>query len=122
MKNIALAAIFAAATTTSASAMDLGLGGLTLNTEVIGEYNVDAENMLMTVEPTLGYTLAGVNLEVGTLMEVYNDEIVLGDTKPTIDFRAGYYFTDSLEVYGEVGYDLEAEGRTDVIIGASFNF
>jgi len=122
MKNIAIAAVIAAGTATSASAFELGATGLSLNTEVVGEYNVDAENMLMTVEPTLGYTFASIDFTAGALMPIYNDEIVVGDELPTLDFRAGKVIATGLEVYGEVGYDLEAEERTDVVLGVSFNF
>ena len=121
MKNITLAALFAA-TATSASAMDLGMGGLSLNTEVVGEYNVDAENMLMTIEPELVYTVAGIDLTAGTLMSIYDDKIVLGDTLPTLDFGAEKYIMNGLKVYGEVSYDLEAEERGDLAVGLSFNF
>ena len=122
MKNITLAAIIAAATTTSAAAMDLGATGLSLNTEAVGEYNVDTENLLMTIEPTLGYTFASLDLSVGALIPVYDDDIVIGDNLPTLDFEVSKNLLDGWKVYGEVSYDLEAEDRGDLVIGTSFNF
>ena len=121
MKNLTLAALFAV-TATSASAMDLGTTGLSLNTEVVAEYNVDAENMLLRAEPELGYTVAGIDLTAGALLPIYDDDIVLGDKLPTLDFGAKKALMDGLKVYGEVAYDLEAEERGDLTVGLSFNF
>lgn len=123
MKAIALAAAIAA-TTTAASAAELGIFGLTAGGEAIAEYNYDAESFMVTLEPEIGYTIQPVEVEltVSTLLTAYNDEFVLGDTKPTIDFEARKGIVGGLEIYGGVGYDLEAEDRTDIKFGASFEF
>jgi hypothetical protein len=117
---IAAAAALAA---TSASAADLGFG-LTAGGEAVAEYNVDAESMIVTLEPTIGYTLGavGVDLTASSLISIYEDEFVLGDTLPTIDFEARKELHTGLDIYGGVGMDLEAEERTDVTVGVSFNF
>ena len=117
---IAAAAALAA---TSASAADLGFG-LTAGGEAVAEYNVDAENMVVTLEPTIGYTLGavGVDLTASSLISVYDDEFVLGDTLPTLDFEARKELWTGLDIYGGVGYDLEVEERTDATVGVSFNF
>jgi opacity protein-like surface antigen len=117
---IAAAAVLAA---TSASAADLGMG-LTAGGEAVAEYNVDAENMLVTLEPTIGYTIAPVNVDLtaSSLINIYNDEFVLGDAMPTLDFEARKALVGNIEIYAGTGYDLELEERTDIKIGVSFNF
>jgi len=118
---IAAAAVLAAAT--SASAADLGLG-LTAGGEAVAEYNVDAENMLVTLEPTIGYTIAPVDVDLtaSSLINIYNDEFVFGDVKPTIDFEARKELWNGLDIYGGVSYDLDVEARGDMTVGVSFNF
>lgn len=116
-----IVATVAALTATSASAADLAFG-LQAGGEAIAEYNVDAEKFLVTLEPTIGYTLAGVDLTASTLLTVYDGDFVLGDTRPTLDFEARKTLWNGLDVYGGVGYDLEAEARTDMTVGLSFNF
>lgn len=113
------AAVFAA---TSASAIELGIAGLTASTLATAEYNVDAENMTVKLEPEVGYAFAGIDYTVGTNIMLYNDEFVVGDEMPTLDFKASRQIWDNLELYGEIGYDLELEERTDVTVGASFKF
>ena len=116
-------AAVAALTATSASAADLGMG-LTAGGEAIAEYNVDAETMIVTLEPEIGYTIGaiGVDLTASSLISIYEDDFVLGDTLPTIDFEASKDLYSGLEVYAGVGMDLEAEERTDITVGLSFNF
>ena len=113
------AAVFAA---TSASAIELGIAGLTASTTTTAEYNVDAENLTLTLEPEVGYAFAGIDFTAGSEISVYNDDFVLGDEMPTLDFKAARQVWDNLEVYGEIGYDLELEERTDLTVGASFSF
>lgn len=107
---------------TSASAIELGIAGLTATTTATAEYNVDAENMTLTLEPEVGYAFAGMDFTVGSEISIYNDDFVLGDEMPTLDFKAARQIWDNLELYGEVGFDLEAEERTDLTVGASFKF
>jgi hypothetical protein len=53
---------------------------------------------------------------------VWDDEYVLFDENPTIDFKVGYGIWDNAEVYVETGYDLEMEDMSDVVLGATFSF
>lgn len=118
-------AAVAALTASSASAAELGLFGLTAGGETVAEYNVDQESMLLTIEPNVGYTIQPfeIDLTASALMTVYEDDFVLGDTMPVIDLEARKaLLMEGLEVYGNVGYDLEAEERTDLKVGMSFNF
>lgn len=117
MKLAAVAATAAFLASTSAYADGVSFGG-----EVVGEYNVDTENMTLTVTPELGYTLAEVDFTMGADLAVYNGEVVLGDVKPTLDFGASFMASTQLELYGEVSYDLETETRGDVVIGAKYSF
>ena len=117
---IATAVVMLAAS--SASAIELGIAGLTVGTTTTAEYNVDAENMTLTLEPEVGYAFAGLDFTAGTELTIYDDEFVAGDTMPTLDFKATRQVWDNLELYGEVGYDFELEERTDVTLGASFKF
>lgn len=117
MKLAAVAATAAFMASTSAYADGVSFGG-----DVTAEYNVDAENMTLTVSPELGYTFASVDFTLGSDLAVYNGEVVLGDVKPTLDFGASYFVNAQLEVYGEVSYNLETEARGDLVIGAKYSF
>lgn len=120
--KLAIATAAAVLAATSASAIELGIAGLTAGATTTAEYNVDAENMTLTLEPEVGYAFAGIDFTAGTEISVYNDDFVLGDEMPTLDFKAARQVWDNLEVYGEIGYDLELEERTDLTVGASFSF
>jgi len=120
--KLAIATAAAVLAATSASAIELGIGGLTAGATTTAEYNVDAENMSLTVEPEVGYAFAGMDFTASTEISVYDDEFVLGDTMPTLDFKAARQIWDNLELYGEIGYDFETEERTDLTVGASFEF
>ena len=123
MKAI-IAAAALAVVGTQAAAIDLG-AGLSLTTTATAEYNIDAENMTATLEPVIGYAApAEVMLSVGTELSIYDGDFVDAtfETLPTLDFRAEKTFMPNASVYGEVSYDLEAEERTDAIVGVSFSF
>ena len=122
MKNLALAAIVAAATTTAAQAGEIGATGITWGLETTAEYNVDAENMSVTTTPELGYHWSMINLTLSSDIAVYDDEFVAGDVMPTLDFKAGTHIMENLEVYVETGYDLELEDMSDIVVGATFSF
>ena len=123
MKIAAIAAV-ATIAATSVSAAELGIMGLTAGGEAVAEYNVDAETMSVTLEPTVGYTIQPfeVELTASSLLNVYQDDFVFGDELPTLDFEARKGLWSGLEIYGGVGYNLEAEERTDIKVGASFKF
>ena len=72
MRTIVLATAVAMAAT-SATAMDLGTTGLTLNTDVVAEHKFDAETTTMTVNPELGYAIGSANFTMGTLLSVWDD-------------------------------------------------
>ena len=120
--KLAIATAAAVLAATSASAIELGIAGLTATTTATAEYNVDAENTTLTLEPEVGYAFAGIDFTAGSEIAIYNDEFVLGDTMPTLDFKAARQVWDNLELYGEIGYDFETEERTDLTVGASFKF
>jgi len=122
MKFAALtaAALLAA---TSAQAIELGATGISLGVDTTAEYNIDAETMTLTTTPELGYNMYGyVNLTVGADIAIYDDEFVMGDELPTLDFEASTHIRENLELYIETGYDLEAEDMSDVVVGATFSF
>lgn len=124
-----IAALAAAATiaATSVSAMDLGSTGLSLNTAVDASWDLDADtnNLLVTLEPELGYSIAGVSLTAGMDLNVYqNEEFVLGDQFDalSIDFGASYQIMKSLSAYGETTWDVEASELEASKVGVTFSF
>ena len=124
-----IAALAAAATiaATSVSAMDLGSTGLSLNTEIDASWDLDADanNILVTLEPELGYSIAGVSLTAGMDLDVYkNEEFVLGDQFDALelDFGASYMVMDGLKAYGETTWDVEASELESTKVGVSFTF
>ena len=123
--RIAVIATAAALAATSASAIELGATGISLGAELDTAYNVDKENMNITLTPELGYARWGTEFSVGADLELYDDEFVAGDVLPTIDFGASYglelYGFES-EVYVETSYDLELEDMGDVVVGTTFKF
>lgn len=123
MKIAAIAAV-ATIVATSVSAAELGILGLTAGGEAVAEYNTDAETMSVTLEPTVGYTIAPLEVELtaSSVLDIYQDDFVFGDELPTLDFEARKGLWAGLEIYGGVGFDLEAEERTDIKVGASFKF
>jgi len=124
-----IAALAAAATiaATSVSAMDLGSTGLSLNTEIDASWDIDADtnNLLVTLEPELGYSISGVSLTAGMDLDVYkNEEFVLGDQFDTLelDFGASYNIMENLKAYGETTWDVEASELESTKVGVSFTF
>ena len=124
-----IAALATAATiaATSVSAMDLGSTGLTLNTEIDASWDLDADdnNLLITLEPDLGYAWMGVNLTAGLDLNVYKDqEFVLGDQFDAleIDLGASYMIMNGLKAYGETTWDVEASEIEETKVGVAFTF
>lgn len=124
-----IAALAAAATiaATSVSAMDLGSTGLSLNTAVDASWDLDADtnNLLVTLEPELGYSIAGVSLTAGMDLNVYqNEEFVLGDQFDalSVDFGASYQIMKGLSAYGETTWDVEASELEASKVGVTFSF
>lgn len=124
-----IAAIAAAALITSAaavSAAEIGATGISIGAELDNRYNVDAETMTTTLTPEVGYDIAGFGLSAEMDFVLYDNDFTLNnDELPTVDFGAEYGMTLgglNATVYGETGYDLEAEDMSDVEVGISFKF
>lgn len=125
--KIAALAVAATIAATSVSAMDLGSTGLSLNTEVDASWDLDADtnNLLVTLEPELGYSIVGVSLTAGMDLNVYqNEEFVLGDQFDalSIDFGASYQIMEGLSAYGETTWDVEASELEASKVGVTFSF
>ena len=132
MRTFVLAMVAAMAATT-ASAMDLPVAGLELNTEAKAFRMVDAETNHVTVEPELRYTAGAVSVFTSSLVTVYETDHASGDDfaimniwedghKPTLDLGAEYSINANTMVYGETSWDFNAEDRGDIEVGVSFNF
>lgn len=120
-----LTTVAAALVATSASAgVDLG-NGLSFGGEVVAERNVDQSDSTIVVTPELSYTRDLLEITLGTDLSVYDNEFVLDTTiktKPTLDLGVTYDLREDLELYGNTSWDLEAETRGDLVIGAKFSF
>jgi hypothetical protein len=132
MRTFVLALVAAMAATT-ASAMDLPVPGLELNTEAKAFRQLDAETNHVTVEPELRYTAGAVSVYTSSLVTVYETGHASGDDfavmniwedgyKPTLDFGAEYSINESAMVYGETSWDFNTEDRGEIEVGISFNF
>ena len=64
MKKVLLTTAALVAFASTASAMDLPLPGLALNTEVVAEHKVDASTSTLVATPELAYTPYVLDLEV----------------------------------------------------------
>ena len=123
-----IAAIAAALITSTAavSAAEIGNTGISIGAELDNRYNVDQEQMTTTLTPSAGYNIAGFGLSAEMDFVLYDNEFTLNnDELPTLDFGAEYGMTLgglNATVYGETGYDLEAEDMQDVEVGVSFKF
>lgn len=126
MRTIVLATVVAMAAT-SATAMDLGTTGLTLNTDVVAEHKFDAEATTMTINPELGYNLGSAEFTMGTLLSVWDDtnSFTLDDEfdhMPKIDFGVIYPVSGNTEFELGTSYDLEAEERGEISAKFTFSF
>jgi len=129
MRTIVLALV-AAMAATSAMAMDTGIPGLALNTEVVAEYKVDAETSTLVATPELEYTpalLSGLAITAGMELSVWDNanKFTLDnefDVKPEIAFGATYALRDDLELEALTSYDFEAAQRGEITVTATFNF
>ena len=132
MRTFVLAMVAAMAATT-ATAMDLPVAGLELNTEAKAFRMIDAETNNVTIEPELRYTTGALSLYTSSLVTVYETDHASGDDfaimniwedghKPTLDLGAEYSINANTMVYGETSWDFNAEDRGDIEVGVSFNF
>lgn len=132
MRTFVLAMV-AAMAATSATAMDLPVPGLALNTEVKAFHKVDAETNNITVEPELRYTTGDLSLFTSSLITAYETDHASGDDiaimniwedgyKPELEFGAEYSINANTLVYGESSWDFNTEDRGEIEVGVSFNF
>ena len=125
-----LAALMVAGT---AQAADLA-PGVALNTELKAWHEVDAEKNYITINPEVEWTPGvdgALTLSVGTVITAYEtqtgDNFVLFDaleegSRPNIDFGAEYALGNGAELFGETSWDVDADDRTEIKVGVSFNF
>ena len=126
MKLTALATASVLALGTAVSAAEIGNTGVSIGAELDNRYNVETEDMTVTLTPKVGYAQWGASFEASTDIVFWNNEFTMNnEVNPTVDFTAKY----SLEllgitssVYGETVYDLEAEDMSDVEVGVTFSF
>ena len=132
MRTFVLAMVAAMAATT-ATAMDLPVAGLELNTEVKAFRLVDAETNNVTVEPELRFTTGAVSVFTSSVVTVYETDHASGDDfavmniwedgyKPELEFGAEYSINANTVVYGESSWDFNTEDRGEIEVGVSFNF
>ena len=124
MKLVAVATV-AALGATAAQAEIANVAGFSFGATTTTEYTVDAENLTLTVEPSVSYGLMGVDLSASTELSIYDDEFVVEDTfdaLPVVDLRAEKAVWDNITVYGETSWDLDASERGEITLGASFAF
>jgi hypothetical protein len=129
MRTFVLAMV-AAMAATSATAMDLPVPGLALNTDVVAEHKFDAEATTLTITPELEWQPmvdGPLSLTADTTLAVWDntnsftldDEF---DTMPTINFGASYMAMENLELELGTSYDLEAKERGEITATATFSF
>ena len=127
-----VATIALLASVSTASAMDLPLSGLALNTEVVAEYKVDAETATLVATPELAYSPAfasGLTATAGIELNVWDKDGGLTiadefDVAPEILLGATYVpgFAPNAELEVSTSYDFEASKRGEVTMTATFNF
>ena len=130
MKHVLLSTVALVAFASTASAMDLPLPGLALNTEVVAEHKVDAEASTLVATPELAYTpyiLERLTVTAGMDINVWDNAggftaMDTFDVKPEIAFGASFLATESLELEALTSYDFEAAQRGEIIVRATFNF
>jgi hypothetical protein len=106
---------------TTVSAADLDFGG-----EVTAKRNIDTDVNTIVLTPEVTYTgVEQLELTLSSDLSVYNNTFTLDETVevlPTLKFLAEYDVTDSVELFASTSYDLEAEDRGDLTVGATFSF
>ena len=129
MRTIVLAMV-AAMAATSATAMDLPVPGLALNTDVVAQHKVDAEATTLTMTPELDWqpVVDGpLSLTANTTLNVWDNtnSFTLDnefDHMPTINFGASYMAMENVELELGTSYDLEAKERGEITATATFSF
>ena len=128
----AVLAIVAAMAATSASAMDTGIPGLALNTEVVATHKVDAETTTLVATPELEFAPAvvpGLAMTAGIELNIWDNtnSFTLDnefDVKPEILLGATFVPAgmDNLELELATSYNFETEKRSEITLLATFNF
>jgi len=129
MRTFVLAMV-AAMAATSATAMDLPVPGLALNTDVVAQHKVDAEATTLTMTPELDWqpVVDGpLSLTANTTLNVWDNtnSFTLDnefDHMPTINFGASYMAMENVELELGTSYDLEAKERGEITATATFSF
>ena len=129
MRTFVLAMV-AAMAATSATAMDLPVPGLALNTDVVAQHKVDAEATTLTLTPELDWqpVVDGpLSLTANTTLNVWDNtnSFTLDnefDHMPTINFGASYMAMENVELELGTSYDLEAKERGEITATATFSF
>ena len=128
MRTFVLAMV-AAMAATSASALDLPVPGLALNTDVVATHKVDAEATTLTITPELEFVPADgpLTLTANTTLNAWDNtnSFTLDDEfdhLPVINFGASYMAMENVELELGTSYDLEAEARGEITATATFSF
>ena len=129
MRTFVLAMV-AAMAATSATAMDLPVPGLALNTDVVAQHKVDAEATTLTITPELEWqpVVDGpLSLTADTTLNAWDNtaKFTLDDEfdhMPTINFGASYMAMENVELELGTSYDFEAEARGEITATATFSF
>lgn len=136
--NKAFAFAVAMAATTPAFAADLPLPGLSLDTEVKLNHAVDAEATTLTFNPEVNWQPivdGPMTLSLGTTITAFDstasggfrDDVILFNTfdtgsRPNIELGATYLVRENVEFFAETEWDVDANERTEINIGATLNF
>jgi hypothetical protein len=131
-------AFVAAMATTPAIAADLPVPGLSLDTEVKAEYLLDAGSTTLTLNPEVNWQPmvdGPLTMSIGTTITAFDstagnsfgDDIIMLDafssgSRPNIELGATWALREDTEFYAETEWDVDNGERTEVKIGASFNF
>ena len=79
MKQLAVAGLVLALSSTSAMSAEIW-GGLSLDNEINGEYNIDQEDLTINWTPEVGYSAWNIDLAVSSKIPVWaKDELALAD-------------------------------------------
>jgi len=122
MKYVLPLAVATTLTASSLFANEIGATGISWGIETTTEYNTESEVLTLTTTPELNYTMWNLDLTASSDIAIYNEEFVLGDKNPTLDFEISKMMMEQVEIYAKTGYDLEKDEMNDIIVGATFSF
>mgnify|MGYP003636753538 CR=1 FL=1 len=105
------------------------LPGLSLNTDVVATYLVDAGTTGITINPEVTYkgSIPGLLLTLGTTLDVWDDTNHLTidnefNHLPVAEVGVSYFVMTALEVEAFTNYDFSTESRNDVTLRATYSF